>query len=42
MQEKLLGPEHPSVTRTLNNLAGFMEDLGREDEAKELKARLER
>ena len=42
IQEKALGPEHPKVARSLNNLAVLYNAQGRDDEAKKLFARAKR
>ena len=36
MDKKLLGEEHPSVAKTLGNLASLYDDQGRYDEAETL------
>ncbi|CAN0570484.1 unnamed protein product, partial [Ectocarpus sp. 12 AP-2014] len=40
MEEKALGPEHPSLATTLNNRAGLLKAQGKYDEADPLYARV--
>jgi Tfp pilus assembly protein PilF len=40
MKENVLGPRHQSVVHTLNNLAEVLTELGRDDEARSIRARI--
>ncbi|MFQ5911655.1 MAG: tetratricopeptide repeat protein [Nitrospinota bacterium] len=39
IREKALGPDHPNIVKTLNNLAGLYVKLGKREEAAALSAR---